>query len=179
MGKLLIFFLLVSAFAGTILFNYKQYVFYNEIYAEAGMAITPEEIRLTAKPPYTAKVLIFTNSIRRDFTAPSYHKLSEEAFIESSSFPNTVNVNEEVTWQEFFNTMPAPFKITHDCLTTGMAQTLCNKDDIHTLKFYLNGQLEPEVLSQVIRKNDKLLITFGADSQETIDSQLKLLNTLK
>ena len=74
-----------------------------------------------------------------------------------------------ITWNDFFSTLP--FKLSQDCLTTGTNETFCTGSS-GTLKFYLNGEEKPEVLNLVIESGDKLLVTFGKESTETIKKQL-------
>lgn len=117
-----------------------------------------------------ASFAIFTNGTFRVFTASMYHNLSEDVFIESSN-PNIVRVKKAgVTWDDFFKTLP--FKLSKDCLTTGTGQTSCTGQN-GTLKFYLNGQLEPKTLDKVINQGDKLLISFGNETEPQIQTQLE------
>ena len=116
-----------------------------------------------------ASFAIFTNGTFRIFTATMYHNLSENVYIEASN-PNIVRVKKtNITWNDFFSTLP--FKLSQDCLTTGTNETFCTGSS-GTLKFYLNGEEKPEVLNLVIESGDKLLVTFGKESTETIKKQL-------
>ena len=55
---------------------------------------------------FSASFAIYTNGIFRIFTAPMYHTLSADVFIEVSS-PNIVNVKKsDITWGDFFKTLP-------------------------------------------------------------------------
>lgn len=112
-----------------------------------------------------ASFAIFTNGTFRVFTASMYHNLSDNVYIEASN-PNIVKVKKAgTTWDNFFSTLP--FKLTHDCLTTGTKETFCNGSN-GTLKFYLNGERKERVLDQEIRSGDKLLISYGDESYEAI-----------
>lgn len=115
-----------------------------------------------------ASFAIFTNGTFREFSAPMYHNLSDDAFIENKN-PNIIQVKKEVTWDAFFKTLP--FKLTKDCLTTGTGQTFCTGKD-GSLKFYLNGQLDNEALSKTINQGDKLLVSFGNEEAQ-ITGQLE------
>ncbi len=179
MTKITVLLLLIAIFTGIIAFNVHQYNFYKTKLETDKLlkTITSPSISNDSNLPYTATFLVFTNSLRRDFWPTIYHKRSEKVFIEGTT-PYIITVNEKVTWQEFFDTMPAPFKLTSECIVTGTGQTLCNRD-VHELKFYLNGTLTPHALDRVIEPNDKLLVTYGADPLTTINEQLSILNSLK
>lgn len=119
-----------------------------------------------------ASFAIFTNGTLRIFTDSKYHNRSEDVFIEKSA-SNTVRVKKtNVTWGDFFKSLPAPFNLTSDCLTTGTGQKFCSGDD-GTLKFYLNGELKDNLLDQQIRNDDKVLVSFGQESEEEIKKQLE------
>lgn len=116
-----------------------------------------------------ASFAIFTNGTFRVFTASMYHNLSEDVFIQADN-PNIVYVKKSgITWDDFFKTLP--FKLTQDCLTTGTKETFCTGSN-GTLKFYLNGERKEEVLDQEIQNGDKLLVTFGNESEDTIKQQI-------
>lgn len=117
-----------------------------------------------------AAFAIFTNGTFRVFTAPMYHNLSKDVFIESTN-PNIVRITKVgITWDDFFTTLP--FKLTTDCLTTGTGQTFCNGQN-GTLKFYLNGQSDPDALDKLINQGDKLLISFGNETDSQIQTQIE------
>ena len=101
-----------------------------------------------------------------------YHNLSENAYIESSN-PNIVYVKKAgTTWNDFFSTLP--FKLTSQCLTTGTKETFCTGNR-GTLKFYINGEQSNNALNQEINNGDKLLVTFGNESDEVINKQMDRL----
>jgi len=109
--------------------------------------------------PFTASFEIYTLGTRRDFSATMYHNLSEDAYIDSAP-PYSVVVNRaSTTWQEFFDTLPSPFKITSDCLYTGTGQEFCNSQNSQLL-FLLNGKDQPKVLESEIKKDDFLQIKY-------------------
>ena len=119
---------------------------------------------------YKASFAIFTNGIFRVFTAAMYHNLSADVFIQADN-PNLVHVKKSgVTWDDFFKTLP--FKLTKDCLTTGTKETFCSGQN-GTLKFYLNGVEDKDLLDKEIKAGDRALITFGAEDEVQIQKQLK------
>ena len=116
-----------------------------------------------------ASFSIFTNGIFRVFTAAMYHNLSDDVYIEASN-PNIIKIKKDgITWDDFFKTLP--FKLTKDCLTTGTKETFCTGSK-GTLKFYLNVEKNENALNQKIKDGDKLLVTFGNESEIVIKEQL-------
>lgn len=132
--------------------------------------VSEQTIDSQATVDYSASFAIFTNGTFRIFTDAMYHNLSSDVYIESTN-PNTVNVKKErITWDDFFKTLP--FKLTKECLTTGTGQTFCTGNG-GTLRFYLNGIESQNALDQIINSDDKLLVTFGNETEEQIQKQIE------
>lgn len=130
---------------------------------------------ITQKADFTASYEIFTNGTFRIFTDPKYHNLSEEVFIQENN-PNIIYVKKSgITWDDFFKTLP--MKLTKDCLTTGTNQTFCT-DQTGTLKFYINGVKDDNALDKKINADDKLLVTFGNETEDQIKLQLDKLGSI-
>ena len=119
---------------------------------------------------YKASFAIYTNGTFRIFTAPMYHNLSADVFIEASN-PNIVNVKKSnISWRGFFKTLP--FELDENCLTTGTKQTFCtNENDV--LQFYLNEDRNQSALDQIINPGDKLLVTYDKENSSAIAQQLQ------
>lgn len=116
-----------------------------------------------------ASFAIFTNGTFRIFTDKRYHNLSPEVYIESQN-PNVIKVQSpDVTWADFFETLP--MELTDECLTTGTGQKFCNGEG-GNLSFYINGASLENALNQEIKHSDKLLVSFGDPSESEIQNQL-------
>lgn len=116
-----------------------------------------------------AAFAIFTNGTFRIFTADMYHNLSSDVYIEAEN-PNIVQVKKSgITWNDFFSTLP--FELSKDCLVTGTKQTFCSGGS-GVLRFFLNGEEVSDALNREIEDGDKLLVTFGSESSEVIQTQL-------
>lgn len=135
----------------------------NKINSPAIQAQTsPTETITDAK----ASFVIFTNGTLRIFSDPRYHNLSTDIYLQSDN-PNIVHVKKaEVTWDDFFKTLP--MKLSYDCITTGTGQTFCSNAN-QKLKFYINGKLEPNALDMVIKNGDQLLVSYGNENEEEIN----------
>ena len=122
---------------------------------------------------YKAKFAIYTQGIKRIFTASMYHNLSTDVFIESSN-PNIVNIRKSnKTWDDFFKTLP--MVLTATCLTTGTGETFCSGQN-GELRFFINGIEDPQALNREIFENDQLLVTFGKETQEQISNQISSID---
>lgn len=125
---------------------------------------------------YQARFAIYTNGLKRTFTASMYHNLSENVYIEASD-PSIVHVKKDgIRWMDFFLTLP--FKLSKDCLTTGTNEAFCATKNA-TLKFYLNGVRNDNLLFEKIKDGDWVLITYGSENESKIKSQLNSLKNPK
>lgn len=162
---------IVSVSVTIILISILGFVFFSNKKTDPQFNSNNEVVSPTTAPAtdITASFAIFTNGTFRIFTASMYHNLSSDVYIEASN-PNVVNVKKEnITWNDFFSTLP--FKLTSDCLTTGTKQTFCTGNN-GSLLFYINGEKNINALDQEIKNGDKLLVTFGIESEKTIAEQL-------
>lgn len=106
---------------------------------------------------FTAEFDVYTEGVKRVFTAPMYHNLSRDVYITGTN-PNTVHVKKRgITWKDFFATLP--MKLTDNCLVTGTGETFCNGER-GFLKFSLQGKPVKDFLELEIQKGDKALIQF-------------------
>lgn len=120
--------------------------------------------------PFTASFAIFTNGTFRIFTASMYHNRSKDVFITADN-PNIVRVQKTgIAWGDFFDTLP--MQLTKTCLVTGTKQTFCTNEG-GTLRFYINGKQKTDALEEMIRPGDQLLVSYGNESQEEIEQQLR------
>ena len=121
---------------------------------------------------YKARFAIHTNGIKRVFVSSMYHNLSKDVYIEASD-PSIVHVKKDgATWMDFFATLP--FKLSKDCLTTGTNETFCTTKNA-TLKLYLNGVRNDNLLTEKINHGDWALISYGTENEAQIKSQLNSL----
>lgn len=164
MKKLIIFFVLAVAVA--ILVSQ-----YNNIQKKpvpinnTVVSPSPKEIR------FNAYFAIFTNGTFRLFNDEKYHNKSLDVFIEKTNVNKVVVKKSNVTWNDFFKTLPMSLK--KECIITGTGQEFCNTAT-HSLKFYINGRMDENVLEKQIKENDKLLVSYGPKNEEVRDQLEKL-----
>lgn len=157
--------LILLGISGFIILNQKTSKTTPQILISPSPTLSPQVENVSFK----ASFLIFTNGTKRDFSDSRYHNLSEDVFIEKDS-PTTVNVKRaNITWGDFFKSLP--MQLSRDCIVTGTKQTFCNSNE-SSLKFYINGKRTNDFLNTKINNNDKALITFGSGTEDEIQSQL-------
>ena len=62
-----------------------------------------------------------------------------------------------------------------NCFVFPDGRQFCTNDD-YTLKFYVNQQKVEDIRTYVIQEDDRILISYGDEDEETIDKQLTELN---
>ncbi len=125
--------------------------------------------------PVVAYFVIFTNGTRRTFADSKYLERSPVAYLTAEN-PEKIIIKNDVTWQEFFDTLPSPFEITPDCLYTGTGQKFCSGEG-PLLVFYLNGKDDRTALSKKIAAGDKLLVSYGSYNLERLNNEFESINT--
>ncbi len=121
------------------------------------ITITPTETIVDAESyPRKAMFKIITKGIVRNLSNAMYQEQSGQAFI-PSGYPTTVEITEETTWQEFFDTLP--FSLDSECLLTGDGERFCNGEG-GTLAFELNGVIVQDALTRTINSSDELIVRF-------------------
>lgn len=140
--------------------------------------ISSQTVTLTPAPfvPYSASFGVFTNGTVRVFSSSMYFNKSPDVYIQNKN-PNIVFVRRpEITWQNFFDTLP--MKLTPSCLTTGTNETFCTNEQT-ALRFFLNGTEDPQVLSKVIKSNDRLLISYGLITEDEVKRQYQSIPSVE
>jgi len=74
-----------------------------------------------------------------------------------------------VTMGEFFRTLG--WKFTSECIKTDAGKEYCNEGE-NTLKFYVNSEPNELYGDYLIGDKDKILISYGSESEEEIQAQL-------
>ena len=172
MSKNILFVVIIGILATGI------FVLFNQLKPKQSVSIQPSVVISPANRvvDYKAAFAIFTNGTFRVFTAAMYHDQSEDVFIQADN-PNIIQVKKSnITWDDFFRTLP--FKLTKDCLITGTGETFCS-NNISRLGFYLNRKEDPNALDKVISKGDRLLVTYGNENEQQIQNQLQKIPVIK
>ena len=105
-----------------------------------------------------------------DFSAPAYQIKSAWIHFEGN---DGTTIHKHATGVKFgylFETLN--IELTDECYKfPDRSRSFCSQDE-NTLKFYINGQKVDSVLDYETQDGDKILITFGSETPEEIESQL-------
>jgi hypothetical protein len=68
-------------------------------------------------------------------------------------------------------------KFLSECITMDDGTEYCN-DSNHTLKFFVNGVRNDMYNNYVLNDGDRILLSYGSETQEQIDEQLRAVEIL-
>lgn len=122
-----------------------------------------------------ARFLIYTNGTKRILFAKKYLMQWQDAFLRTDN-PSIIHVRARgVRWDDFFYSIP--IDINQTCLYISDKQQFCSKG-ANELKFYLNGEKAPNLLSREIHDGDRALFTYGSENSIELQHQLNELEKL-
>jgi len=74
-----------------------------------------------------------------------------------------------VTVGYLFSTLPV--NVDDDCFEFGDGRSFCTNED-YSLKFFINGELVTGISDYSISEDDRILVSYGSETPEEIESQL-------
>ena len=109
-----------------------------------------------------------------DFTAPTYQIKSSWIHFEESDGKTVHRHASGVTLGYLFETLN--IGLDDKCYTFPDGRNFCTVEDKegeeYSLKFYINHEKVSDIRDYVIKDGDRILISYGNESQEKIDRQL-------
>ena len=120
-----------------------------------------------------ASMLVKIFGDKFDFSTPNYQVKTSWIHFENSDGDTVHRHSTGVELEFMFNSM----KIALDdkCFVFPDGRQFCTNED-YSLKFYVNGQKVDDIRYYVVQEDDRILISYGNESQEQIDKQLSELN---
>ena len=112
-----------------------------------------------------------------DFSGPAYQIKSSWIHFEAQDGSTIHRHATGVTLGFLFESIG--IGLDDECYTfrgsAGGDRVFCNNDD-YSLKFYVNHEPVPNITDYIFEDGDKILVSFGGETQEQIDSQLAQLD---
>jgi len=116
-----------------------------------------------------AGVLVRIFGDKFDFSLPAYQIKSSWIHFEGQDGTTIHKHATGVTLGYLFETLG--IGLTDQCYTFPDGREFCSNED-YSLKFYINGQQVDDIRDYEIMEDDRILISYGAETQEEIESQL-------
>ncbi|NIP62936.1 MAG: protein-disulfide isomerase [Nitrosopumilaceae archaeon] len=133
----------------------------------------PEDAGVLGSDHAHASILVRVFGDKFDFSLPAYQIKSSWIHFEGQD-GNTIHRHATgVTLGYLFDTLN--LQVDNECFIFQDGREFCTNED-YTLKFYINGQRVDGIRDYVINEGDRILISYGAETQEEIQQQLEELN---
>ena len=116
-----------------------------------------------------ASVLVKIFGDTFDFSAPSYQTQNSWIHFEAQDGATIHRHAAGVTMGYLFETLG--ITIDEECYVFPDERRFCTNDEF-SLKYLLNSEQVPDIREHVLEDGDRILITYGNESQEEIDAYL-------
>ena len=104
-----------------------------------------------------------------DFSAPAYQIKSSWIHFEGNDGTTVHKHATGVTMGYLFETLG--IGLDDQCYEFQDGRSFCTNED-YSLRFYINGEQVSDIRDYEIQEDDKILISYGAETPEEIESQL-------
>ena len=118
---------------------------------------------------------LFIHNQTVDFSQPKYQVKSQLVHFENGDGDTIHTHATRVNIGYLFQTLKIQF--TSECLTMDNGEKYCN-DGNNTLKFYVNDVRNNMYGKYEMKDNDRVVLSYGSESQEQIDAQLKIVDDM-
>ena len=121
-----------------------------------------------------ASLLVRIFGDKFDFTSPAYQIKSSWIHFEDSDGTTIHRHSSGVTLGYLFANLG--IDIDSECYKFPDGRQFCSNED-YRLKYYINHQIVKDVNDYVLEEDDRILITYGSETPEQIEEQLKELDS--
>ncbi|MFB5646926.1 MAG: protein-disulfide isomerase [Candidatus Nitrosomaritimum yanchengensis] len=122
-----------------------------------------------------AGILVKIFGDRFDFSAPAYQIKSSWIHFEGNDGTTIHKHATGVNLGYLFETLG--LGLDDQCYEFQDGRSFCTNED-YSLRFYINGEQVSDIRDYEIQEDDKILISYGAETPEEIESQLLELEAL-
>ena len=120
-----------------------------------------------------ASMLVKIFGDKFDFSSTNYQVKTSWIHFENQDGDTIHRHSSGVELEFLFNSMN--IVVDDQCFVFPDGRQFCSNDD-YTLKFYVNQQKVEDLRTYIVQEEDRILISYGNEDQETIDKQLTELN---
>ena len=121
-----------------------------------------------------ASMLVRIFGDKFDFSAPSYQVKSAWIHFESSDGETIHRHASGVTTGYLFENLG--MTVNAECFIFPDGRQFCTNED-YSLKYYINHQAVSDINNYVFEDQDRILISYGSETQEQIEQQLAELDS--
>jgi hypothetical protein len=149
-----------------VIVGYSIYIFINMTETAPG---GPENAGVLGSEHSHAAILVKIFGDSFDFSAPAYQIKSSWIHFEGRDGGTIHKHATGVTTGYLFETLA--LGLDDQCFVFQDGRSFCTNED-YSLNFFVNGEKAADIRDLEITENDRILITYGAETPEEIESQL-------
>ena len=153
-----------------VIVGYSVYMFVNMTETAPG---GPENAGVLGSEHSHAAILVKIFGDSFDFSAPAYQIKSSWIHFEGRDGGTIHKHATGVTTGYLFETLA--LELDDQCFVFQDGRSFCTNDD-YSLNFFINDKQVSDIREYEIIEDDRILITYGAETPEEIESQLLELN---
>ena len=153
-----------------VIVGYSVYMFINMTETAPG---GPENAGVLGSEHSHAAILVKIFGDSFDFSAPAYQIKSSWIHFEGRDGGTIHKHATGVTTGYLFETLA--LELDDQCFVFQDGRSFCTNDD-YSLNFFINDKQVSDIREYEIIEDDRILITYGAETPEEIESQLLELN---
>ena len=154
-----------------IIVGYSVYVF---ISTDSNVAGAPPNAGRLGDEHEHVTLLVRIFGDKFDFGVPSYQIKSPWIHFEDSDGTTIHRHSSGVTLGYLFANLN--IIIDSECYIFPDGRQFCTNED-YSLKYYINHQIVDDINNYVIKEGDRVLITYGSETPEQIEEQLRELDS--
>lgn len=147
---------------------------YNFATGTASIPGAPEGAGILGDAHVNTSILVRIFGDKFDFSLPSYQIKSSYIHFEGQDGRTIHRHSSGVTLGFLFESLG--LELTDECYIFQDGREFCTNDD-YSLKFYINHDQVPDIRDYIGRDGDRVLISYGDDSPESIERQLAELDS--
>ncbi len=135
----------------------------------------PEDAGALGSAHVHAGILVKVFGDKFDFSLPAYQIKTPWIHFEGQNGDTIHRHATGVTLKYLFDSLS--IGVTDDCYIFPDGRQFCT-DDTYSLKFYINGDQVSSISDYVVRDDDRILVSYGSETPEEIEDQLREANNL-
>ena len=125
-----------------------------------------------------AAFLVKVNGQNIDFSQPKYQVQSDYIHVENGDGSTLHRHATNVTFADFLKSVKMDIDMKNNCLTFTNGTEYCD-DNNNKLKTFINGNSTKSISAYVLNNNDRLLVTYGKETDEQSAKALDELNNIE
>jgi hypothetical protein len=126
-----------------------------------------------------AAFLVKVNGQNIDFSQPKYQVQSDYIHVENGDGTTLHRHATNVTFADFLKSVKMDIDKKNNCLIFTNGTKYCDNNNNNKLRTFINGNSTNSISDYVLNDNDRLLVTYGNETNEQIAKALDELKKIK